>query len=103
MCIRDRDKSVLAGANLEMMDGVDKCVPIMHSYKLASRDICPEGRTVSVGGVVIGGKKLAMMAGPCAVDRRAGVHFCGIRQDVYKRQCLAHGVGPSGPQSCGVV
>ena len=44
------DKSVLAGANLEMMDGVDKCVPIMHSYKLASREICPEGRTVRRGG-----------------------------------------------------
>ena len=28
------DKSALAGVNLEMMDGVDKCVPIMHSYKL---------------------------------------------------------------------
>ena len=36
------DKSALAGVNLEMMDGVDKCVPIMHSYKLASREICPE-------------------------------------------------------------
>ena len=35
------DKSALAGVNLEMMDGVDKCVPIMHSYKLASREICP--------------------------------------------------------------
>lgn len=66
------DKSALAGVNLEMMDGVDKCVPIMHSYKLASRDICPEGRTVTVGGVVIGGKKLAMMAGPCA-DRKSVV------------------------------
>ena len=62
------DKSALAGVNLEMMDGVDKCVPIMHSYKLASREICPEGRTVSVGDAVIGGKRLAMMAGPCAVE-----------------------------------
>ena len=64
----DGFKSALAGVNLEMMDGVDKCVPIMHSYKLASREICPEGRTVSVGDAVIGGKRLAMMAGPCAVE-----------------------------------
>ena len=28
------DKSRLADANLELMDGVEKCVPIMHSYKL---------------------------------------------------------------------
>ena len=35
----------IAELYVEMMDGVDKCVPIMHSYKLASREICPEGRT----------------------------------------------------------
>ena len=62
------DKTKLGGINLELMDGVEKCVPIMHSYKLASREMTPEGRTVDVGGVVIGGKKLVMMAGPCAVE-----------------------------------
>lgn len=62
------DKAKLGDINLELMDGVEKCVPIMHSYKLASRDICPEGRTVHVGDAVIGGKKLVMMAGPCAVE-----------------------------------
>ena len=88
------DKSALAGVNLEMMDGVDKCVPIMHSYKLASREICPEGRTVSVGDAVIGGKRLAMMAGPCAVEseeqimeaaagvKKAGAQF--LRGGAYK-------------------
>lgn len=62
------DKSRLGGVDLTLMDGVEKCVPIMHSYKLASRDMCPEGRLVYVGDEVIGGKKLAMMAGPCAVE-----------------------------------
>lgn len=62
------DKSRLGGVDLTLMDGVEKCVPIMHSYKLASRDMCPEGRLVQVGDEVIGGKKLAMMAGPCAVE-----------------------------------
>lgn len=62
------DKKKLGGVTLEMMDGVEKCVPIMHSYKLASHDMVPEGRIVSVGGVEIGGKRLAMMAGPCAVE-----------------------------------
>ena len=88
------DKSALAGVNLEMMDGVDKCVPIMHSYKLASREICPEGRTVSVGDAVIGGKRLAMMAGPCAMEseeqimeaaagvKKAGAQF--LRGGAYK-------------------
>ena len=62
------DKARLGDVNLELMDGVEKCVPIMHSYKLASRDICPEGRLVQVGDQVIGGKQLCMMAGPCAVE-----------------------------------
>ncbi len=62
------DKAKLNDVNLELMDGVEKCVPIMHSYKLASRDMVPEGRTVEVKGEIIGGKKLAMIAGPCAVE-----------------------------------
>ena len=62
------DKAKLGDVNLELMDGVEKCVPIMHSYKLASRDICPEGRIARVGDQEIGGNALAMMAGPCAVE-----------------------------------
>ena len=62
------DKTKLGDTDMELMDGVEKCVPIMHSYKLASRDMVPEGRTVTVGGCVIGGKELAMMAGPCAIE-----------------------------------
>ncbi len=62
------DKSKLGGVDLTLLDGVQECVPIMHSYKLASRDMCPDGRVVQVGGEIIGGNKLAMMAGPCAVE-----------------------------------
>lgn len=88
------DKSKLGDVNLELMDGVEKCVPIMRSYKLASREMTPEGRTVDVGGVVIGGKKIVMMAGPCAVEseeqvmqaalgvKEAGAQF--LRGGAYK-------------------
>ena len=88
------DKSKLEGANLELMDGVEKCVPIMHTYKLASREMVPDGRTVNVGGEVIGGKKLCMIAGPCAVESEdqmmkaaAGVKAAGanfLRGGAYK-------------------
>ena len=64
------DKTKLAGVNLELMDGVEKCVPIMSSYKLASREMVPEGRTVQVGNVTFGGDKLVMIAGPCAVENQ---------------------------------
>ncbi len=88
------DKTRLDGANIDLMDGVEKCVPIMHSYKLASRDMVPDGRTVAVGDQVIGGKRLAMIAGPCAVENEeqimkaaAGVKAAGaafLRGGAYK-------------------
>lgn len=62
------DKSRLGGFDFEMLDCVEKCVPIMHSYKLASREMCPDGRLVHVGDEVIGDKRLVMIAGPCAVE-----------------------------------
>ncbi len=62
------DKTKLGGFDFESLDSVEKCVPIMHTYKLASREMCPDGRTVTVGGEVIGAKKLVMIGGPCAVE-----------------------------------
>jgi phospho-2-dehydro-3-deoxyheptonate aldolase len=62
------DKAKLGGFDFELLDCVEKCVPIMHSYKLASHEMCPDGRLVHVGDEVIGAKKLVMIAGPCAVE-----------------------------------
>ncbi|MCI8497336.1 MAG: 3-deoxy-7-phosphoheptulonate synthase [Clostridiales bacterium] len=62
------DKSKLADVNLELLPGVKECVPLMRSYKLASREFKPDGSIVKVGDQEIGGTKLAMMAGPCAVE-----------------------------------
>ncbi|HCA72100.1 MAG TPA: 3-deoxy-7-phosphoheptulonate synthase [Ruminococcaceae bacterium] len=62
------DKSKLNKENIEVMDGVERCVPIMHSYKLASREMVPEGRKVTVKNVTFGGNRLVMIAGPCAVE-----------------------------------
>lgn len=72
------DKTKLSDVNLELMDGVEKCVPIMHSYKLASRDMVPDGRTVRVGNEIIGEKKLAMMAGPCAVENEEQIYKAAV-------------------------
>ncbi len=88
------DKSKLGCIDLALMDGVDDCVPIMHSYKLASRDMCPQGRTVEIGGEVFGGEKLIVIGGPCAVENEesilqsaAGVKAAGatfLRGGAYK-------------------
>jgi 3-deoxy-7-phosphoheptulonate synthase len=55
-------------ADLEVMDGVKECRRVMSPYKLASRSFRPSGTTVTIGGVVIGGDKVVIMAGPCSVE-----------------------------------
>lgn len=62
------DKTKLAGANMERMEGVERLVQVVESYKLANRAFHPENTVVDVDGVKVGGKKLAVMAGPCAVE-----------------------------------
>lgn len=88
------DKSKLDDVNLELFPFVEKCVPIMKSYKLASREFSPEGTIVKVGGIEIGGNNLVIMAGPCAVEseeqimsaahavKTSGAHF--LRGGAYK-------------------
>jgi len=55
---------------IERMDGVERTVPILRPFKLASRDFHPQDTVVTVNGVSIGGKQLVVMAGPCAVESR---------------------------------
>jgi len=55
---------------IERMDGVERTVPILRPFKLASRDFHPQDTLVPVNGVTIGGRQLIVMAGPCAVESR---------------------------------
>ncbi len=64
------DKRLLNDVPLELMPGVDKLVPIMESYKLASKTFKPDPSVIDVNGVKIGGKEIVMIAGPCAVENR---------------------------------
>ena len=57
-------------AQLERIDGVERTVPVLQPFKLASREFHPKDTVVSINGVSIGGKKLVVMAGPCAVEGR---------------------------------
>ena len=58
---------------IEILPGVDSVVPISKPYKLASRELKKEDTIVSVGPVKIGGNRVAIMAGPCAVESRTQV------------------------------
>jgi 3-deoxy-7-phosphoheptulonate synthase len=53
---------------IEMMPGVEKVVPILQPYKLVSREFKQEDTVIKFGDTEIGGNKIAIMAGPCAVE-----------------------------------
>jgi 3-deoxy-7-phosphoheptulonate synthase len=58
-------------ATFEVMDGVEKSMRVMQPYKVASRDFTHKDTVIDVNGVQIGGKKIAIMAGPCSVESRS--------------------------------
>ncbi len=62
------DKTRLGDMPIESISGVERTMPISAPYKLASRQFRQEPTTVEANGTKIGGKKLIVMAGPCAVE-----------------------------------
>lgn len=66
------DKSHFAPNNLdiEAFDGVEKVVPILSKFKLASREFKEEDTIIKIGDVEIGGEEIQIMAGPCAIEGR---------------------------------
>ncbi len=61
--------------HLAVLDGVEKVLPIMTPYKLASGEFHEDDSVVEVGGgsvpvVKVGGRHAACMAGPCAVENQ---------------------------------
>ena len=62
----ERGKVVLKSA--ENMPGVEKVMPILQPYKLASRETKDGNTVIKVGNVEIGGPEFVVIAGPCAVE-----------------------------------
>jgi 3-deoxy-7-phosphoheptulonate synthase len=57
--------------NLESLSGVAEVIRVSKAYKLASRDVKEEDTVVRVaGGAAIGGRDLAVIAGPCSIESR---------------------------------
>ncbi|MEK6536908.1 MAG: 3-deoxy-7-phosphoheptulonate synthase, partial [Actinomycetota bacterium] len=64
--IGDRDEIVQLP--LDAMPGVDKIMPILKPYKLASRQAHPDDTVVQVRDRALGGGMFALIAGPCSVE-----------------------------------
>ena len=74
------DKRLLSMNQILTMDGVENVVPIMKPYKLASMELQKEPSVIDVGkGVTVGGNKLAVFAGPCAIESQEQFTFVSKR------------------------
>jgi 3-deoxy-7-phosphoheptulonate synthase len=57
--------------NLESLSGVAEVIRVSKAYKLASRDVKEEDTVVRfANGAAIGGRELAVVAGPCSIESR---------------------------------
>src|SRR4051794_12891931 len=63
------DREHVARLELEGHPGVERVVPILKPYKLASKQI-RETSVFEIGGRKIGGEHFALIAGPCTVETR---------------------------------
>ncbi|WP_027365475.1 3-deoxy-7-phosphoheptulonate synthase [Desulfotruncus alcoholivorax] len=64
------DKRSVAMASIEALPGVEKVMRVMKPYKLVSREYKEENSVIKVGHLEIGGQRLVVIAGPCAVESK---------------------------------
>ncbi len=64
--------------HLESLAFVDRVMPVLRSFKLAAREVRPEGSRINVNGVEIGGKRITVIAGPCAVESKEQVEAAAV-------------------------
>jgi 3-deoxy-7-phosphoheptulonate synthase len=96
-------------AAISALPAVRQVIPVTHSWKLVSRELRPEDTRVNVGGVVVGGDAIVVIAGPCAVEsldrmrriaeevRNAGAHI--LRGGAFKPRTSPYsfqGLGEAG-------
>ena len=85
------DKKLIAGLEMNMMDGVEKTVRITEKYKLVSRDFHPANSIVDVAGFPVGGDQLAIMAGPCSVESYEQLYEVAVKVKEAGAQFLRGG------------
>ena len=64
------DERPLDKDRMGRMQGIERIVPILRPFKLASRDFQPSDSTFLINNHTVGGTQITIMAGPCAVESR---------------------------------
>jgi 3-deoxy-7-phosphoheptulonate synthase len=105
------DERVLGRLHFESHPLVERVTPILTPYKLVSREAHPANSVITLGGVPVGGQRVVVIAGPCAVEGReqmtitaqavkaAGAHM--LRGGAYKPRTSPYsfqGLGVKGLQ-----
>ena len=62
--------------SISFLPGVEKVMPILKPYKLASREFRETATVVRIGDLEIGGPQFVIMAGPCAVESEEQLMEC---------------------------
>lgn len=63
----------LLSEQAEMMAGVERVVPVLKPFKIASREFRPEDSSFPLGTHTVGAEELIIMAGPCSVESRSQI------------------------------
>jgi 3-deoxy-7-phosphoheptulonate synthase len=107
------DERVLAELALDGDPDVESVKPILAPYKLVSRELHAHDTVVRIGTVAIGGPKLAVIAGPCAVEapeqlrasaaaaKAAGASI--LRAGAYKPRTSPYGFSGHGPAGLAIL
>jgi 3-deoxy-7-phosphoheptulonate synthase len=64
------NKGAIDPERLQQLPGVIKVIRVTDPYKLVGREFKPDETIVKLNGMDIGGERLVVMAGPCAVESR---------------------------------
>jgi 3-deoxy-7-phosphoheptulonate synthase len=65
------DERFKAPEQLAVGAGVDKVIPVLARYKIASREVKQEPTVIPLGSGSLGGESLGVIAGPCTVESRS--------------------------------
>lgn len=67
------DERILREAALAAYPAVEKVLPILKPFKLASRDFHKEDTRITIGETVVGSNEVSVIAGPCSVESEKGL------------------------------